>query len=192
MKKLTRADIRGPVLYAGFRDDLRRRIIDLKKRRRVSVGPSVTLVFENRATVIFQIEEMCRAENLTTPEAIDAEIAVYNAILPDAGQVAATLFVEITDEAQVKQTLDELVGLQHHVWLEVGEERLPALFDAEQFAADKLAAVQYLRFALTPTAQATLRQPGGRALLRIDHPNYHYETALSEATRSELVHDLGD
>ena len=190
MKKLSRADIRGPVLYAGFRDDLRRNIIALKKRRRVSVGPSVTLVFENRATVIFQIEEMCRAENISAPEGIQGELDVYNAILPDSGELGATLFVEINDEALVKKTLDELVGLQHHVWLEVGEERLAARFDLEQFNADKLAAVQYLRFPVPPSAQATMRTLGARLVLRIDHPNYHFETGLAEATRAELVNDL--
>lgn len=190
MKKLTRADIRGPVLYAGFRDDLRRRVIDIKKLRRIGVGPSVTLVFENRATVIFQVEEMCRAENLTTPEAIQAEIDTYNAILPDPGQLAATLFIEINDEELIKQTLEQLVGLQEHVWLEIGETRCKAVFDAEQFKTDKLAAVQYLRFPIPAEAQAVLRTPNARVELRIDHPHYHYETPITEASRVELVHDL--
>lgn len=190
MKKLTRADIRGPALYAGFRDDLRKRVIEIKKKRRIGVGPSVTLVFENRATVIFQIEEMLRAENITTPEGTQGELDVYNQILPDAGQLAATLFIEINDEELIKKTLDQLVGLQQHVWLEVGEHRVGATFDAEQFASDKLAAVQYLRFPLPPEAQATLREPNARVVLRIDHPHYFYETTIAETSRAELVHDL--
>ncbi len=190
MKKLTRADIRGPALYAGFRDDLRKHVIALKKKRRVAVGPAITVLFENRATVISQIEEMCRAENLTTPEQIQGELDVYNQLLPDAGELGATLFVEINDEALIKSTLDQLVGLDQHVWIEIGDERLPARFDLGQYATDKLAAVQYLRFPLSPTAQAALREPGARALVRIDHPHYHYETALAEETRVELVNDL--
>src|SRR5262245_38886427 len=148
MRKLTRADIRGPKLYEGFRDDLRKRVIALKRVRRVSVGPLVSLVFENRMTMISQIEEMCRAEQISEPDRIQAEIDVYNQMLPDEAQLAATLLVEITDESQIQSTLERLVGLQDHVWLIVGGERIRAEFDPQQFAADRLAAVQYLRFSL--------------------------------------------
>ena len=129
---------------------MRKRVIEIKRVRRVSVGPQVTIVFENRATMIFQIEEMCRAESISTPDKIQEEIDIYNKILPDAGQLGATLLVEITDEAQIATTLERLVGLQEHVWLVVGGERIKAEFDPDQFQADKLAAVQYLKFTLSP------------------------------------------
>jgi hypothetical protein len=190
MKKLTRADIRGPKIYAAMRDDLRKRIIELKRARRVSVGPQVTMVFENRATMIFQIEEMCRAESISEPAKIQEEIDVYNKILPDEGQLGATLLVEITDEAQIATTLERLVGLQDHVWLIVGGERVKAEFDAEQFAADKLAAVQYLKFTLPAAARAALAEAGTAVALAIDHPNYRYEAHLSEASRASLAEDL--
>jgi hypothetical protein len=190
MEKITRADIRGPRLYAAARQDLRRQIIELKKRRRVSVGDCVTLVFENRATVIFQIEEMCRAEGLDAPDKIQEEIEVYNRLLPDAGELAATLMIEITDEADVEHVLERLVGLQEHVWLVVGGTRVKASFDGEQFEADRLAAVQYLRFPLGRAAEAALREPGTAVALAIDHPNYRHEARLDEATRAELARDL--
>src|SRR6476469_8340202 len=117
MRKLTRADIRGPQLYAAIRDDLRKRVIELKRARRVAVGPQVTLVFENRATMIFQIEEMCRAEQIHEPHKIQEELDIYNAILGDDGQLGATLLIEITDEADIPKTLERLIGLQEHVWL---------------------------------------------------------------------------
>jgi len=191
MHKLTSKDVRGPRLYEGFRDDLRKRVIDLKKRRRFSVGPLVTLVFENRTTVIFQVEEMCRAEGITAPEKIADEIAVYNQILPDDGEVAATLFVELTDMSALQSTLDSLVGLQDHVWLDVGGHAVRAAFDPEQFAADKLAAVQYLRFPIDAAAQAALRDSGTPVVLRIDHPSYRHSVELGEIGRQELVADLG-
>ena len=190
MKKLTRADIRGPQLYAAIRDDLRKRVIELKRVRRVSVGPQVTIVFENRATMIFQIEEMCRAESLSAPEKIQEEIDVYNAILPDEGQLAATLLIEITDEGEIGHTLEKLVGLQDHVWLIIGGERVKAEFDAEQFAADKLAAVQYLKISLGPTARAALTTAGTAVAVAIDHPNYRHEARLGEASRASLAEDL--
>src|SRR6185437_2155142 len=99
MDKLTLTDIRKPVEYAGLRDALRRRVIELKRPRRISVGPQVTLLFENRDTMLFQVEEMCRAEGLSADEQIQQELDIYNAILPDAGQLAATLFIEMQTEA---------------------------------------------------------------------------------------------
>jgi hypothetical protein len=190
MEKLTRADIRGPKLYAAIRDDLRKRVIELKRVRRVSVGPQVTLVFENRATMIFQIEEMCRAEQIDEPDKIQAEIDIYNKVLPDAGQLAATLLIEITDEKEIETTLQRLVGLQDHVWLVVGGERVRAEFDPDQFDADRLAAVQYLKFSITGAAEKALRSEGTALALAVDHPNYRHEAHLDEAARRSLAADL--
>ena len=190
MRKLTRADIRGPKLYAAIRDDLRKRVIEVKRVRRVSVGPQVTVVFENRTTMIFQIEEMCRAEQISEPDKIQDEIDTYNKILPDAGQLGATLFIEITDETQIASTLQKLLGLQDHVWLVVGGERVRAEFDPEQFASDKLAAVQYLKFTLPEAAQQALRGDGTALAVAIDHPSYRHEARLSEETRRSLAGDL--
>ena len=190
MRKLTRADIRGPKLYEAIRDDLRKRVIELKRVRRVSVGPQLTIVFENRATMIFQVEEMCRAESISEPDKIQEEIDTYNKILPDEGQLGATLLVEITDEAQIATTLERLVGLQDHVWLVVGGERMKAEFDPEQFQTDKLAAVQYLKFTLTAEAQKALATPGTAVALAIDHPKYRHEARLGEASRESLAQDL--
>jgi hypothetical protein len=190
MRKLTRADIRGPKLYEAIRDDLRQRVIAIKRVRRVSVGPEVTLVFENRATMIFQVEEMCRAEQIREPDKIQEEIDVYNRILPDAGQLAATLLIEITDESQIERTLERLVGLQDHVWLIVGGERVRAEFDPEQFATDRLAAVQYLRFTLSAEAQKALRTEGTAVGIAVDHPSYRHEAHLGEGSRASLAEDL--
>jgi hypothetical protein len=190
MQKLTRADIRGPRLYAAIRDDLRKRVIELKRVRRVSVGPQVTLVFENRATMIFQIEEMCRAEQIAEPDKIQDEIDIYNKVLPDTGQLAATLLIEITDEKEIEPTLARLVGLQDHVWLVVGGERVRAEFDPEQFASDRLAAVQYLKFTLGAAADKALRTEGTALALAVDHPNYRHEARLDDEARRSLAADL--
>jgi uncharacterized protein DUF3501 len=190
MNKLTRADIRGPKVYAAIRDDLRKRVIEMKRVRRVSVGPQITIVFENRATMIFQVEEMCRAESISEPAKIQDELDVYNKILPDDGQLGATLLVEITEEAQIATTLERLVGLQEHVWLVVGGERIKGEFDPEQFKSDKLAAVQYLKFSLSPSARAALKTAGTAVALAIDHPSYRYEARLGEPSRESLASDL--
>ena len=190
MKKLVRADILGPERWAAVRDERRRAVIELKKHRRVSIGPQVSLVFENRETMRVQVEEMCRAEGLTSDEKIQDELDVYNAVLPDDGQLGATLFVEMQSEASMARTLERLVGLQEHVWLVVGGHRVKAAFDPDQFKADKLAAVQYLKFPLTPEAAEALRAPGTAVALAVDHPNYRHSAQLDDAQRAELAADL--
>ena len=190
MDKLTLKDVRDPRGYAPVRDEERRRVIEIKRARRVSVGPTVTLLFENRETMRFQVEEMCRAEGLDEPAKIQTELDVYNAILPDEGELAATLFIELTSEAQMTRLLDRLVGLQEHVWLVVGGSRIKATFDPEQFAEDKLAAVQYLKFPLDDEALAALREPGTAVAVAIDHPNYRHQATLDETARRSLAADL--
>jgi hypothetical protein len=190
MKKLQRTDILGPKAWAAVRDEQRRAVIELKKRRRVSIGPQVSLVFENRETMRVQVEEMCRAENLTTDDKIQEELDVYNQVLPDDGQLAATLFVEMVSEAQMARTLERLVGLQEHVWLVVAGHRVKATFDPEQFKADKLAAVQYLRFPIPVEVAAAFRTPGSAVAVAIDHPNYRHSAGLDEEQRAELAADL--
>jgi len=190
MKKLTRKDILGPSAYERVRDERRRRVIELKRRRRVAVGPTVSLVFENRETMASQIEEMCRAEKLVEDRQIQEEIDVYNAVLPDDGQLAATLFIEVASEAAVAPTLNRLVGMQEHVWLVVGGSRCKATFDPEQFSQDKVAAVQYLKFPLGDAEQQALRRPGTAVAVAIDHPGYRHQATLDDDSRAELARDL--
>jgi Protein of unknown function (DUF3501) len=190
LKKLTRQDILGPRRYAEVRDAMRAQTIERKRRRRVHVGPQVTLVFENRETMRFQIEEMCRVEGIEDDARIQDEIDVYNKVLPGDGQLAATLFIEVASEAQVARTLERLVGLQDHVWLVVGGHRVRATFDSEQFANDKLAAVQYLKFPLGAEEQAALRAAGTAVAIAIDHAHYRHQAGLDDDQRIELANDL--
>lgn len=190
MKKLVLEDILGPEKYEPARDEMRRAIIELKKRRRVSIGPQVSIVFENRETMRFQVEEMCRAEGISDPSKIQHELDTYNAILPEDGALGATLFIEVQSDAALRNTLETLVGLQNHVWLVVGGSRVRAAFDEAQFTTDKLAAVQYLEFPLDEEAQAALAKPGTDVRVAIDHPAYAHEARLDERARAELATDL--
>ncbi|HEY5250934.1 MAG TPA: DUF3501 family protein, partial [Acidimicrobiales bacterium] len=96
-------DIEDLRTYERGRDEFRRSIIELKKRRRVTLGPFMTLVFENRETVRFQIQEMARVERMATDEQVQGELDVYNALLPSAGELSATMFIELTDEASLRE-----------------------------------------------------------------------------------------
>ena len=102
MRRVGLDDLTGPGRYAATRDENRRRIIEIKKHRRVSVGDRVTLVFENRHTLIFQIEEILRAESLTSEEQIAAEIEVYRPLMPTESSLSATLFLEVPADADAR------------------------------------------------------------------------------------------
>jgi len=95
--KLTVADIADVRAYERERAEFRARIIELKRRRRVHIGPIVTLLFENRDTIQFQVQEMARAERLHSDEQIQTELDIYNPLIPSPGELSATLFIELTD-----------------------------------------------------------------------------------------------
>ncbi|MBL8039254.1 MAG: DUF3501 family protein, partial [Nitrospira sp.] len=113
MQALTSADLIPYEEYERQRETFRANIIALKQRRRISIGPWMTLVFENRRTLQFQVQEMVRVERIFDPAKVQDELDVYNAILPAPGELSATLLIEITDEANVKERLDEFMGLDH-------------------------------------------------------------------------------
>ena len=192
MRPLTRADIRGPALYAGFRDDLRKRVIEHKRDRRIIVGDRVSLVFEDRTTLIFQIEEILRVENIVEPAKIDAEIAVYNELLPTADSLSATLFLELPPDADARVELGRLVGLDEHVVLHIGPHPVRAGFEAGRSEGDRISAVQYTRYPLDEAARAALLTAGTPLALEIDHPNYRHRIALGEATRASLARDVAE
>lgn len=189
VRPITRRDIKGPALYGPIRDDYRRRVIEIKRARRVLIGDRVSLVFENRHTLQVQIEEICRVENLTRDEQIEAEIAVYNEIMPTDSSLSATLFIELPPEADAYIALRDLVGLDEHVVLHLGPHAIRAAFEPGRSTEDKISAVQYLRFPLSPEARAALATPGTPLAVEIDHPNYRHRVACPEATRTSLAAD---
>ncbi len=190
MRKIIRSDVRGPRLYAGFREDLRKRAIDVKRARRIEVGPIVTLLFENRTTVLFQIEEMLRVEQIEDEVGTQHEIDTYNDLVPDPGELSASLFVGVTETAQIRPTLNRLVGIDEHVHLVIGETSIRATFETGRQEEERISAVQYIRFRLPEAAQAALCKPGTPVRLRIDHPAYQHTTALEDTSRAALAQDL--
>ncbi|MHB1487297.1 MAG: DUF3501 family protein, partial [Acidimicrobiales bacterium] len=105
-------DLRG---YERHRDEFLAEVMAIKARRRLSVGPVVTLVFENRETMLFQVQEMARAERIMTDEGIQAELDIYNPLIPEPGTLSATLFIELTSPDEMKHWLPRLVGIERSV-----------------------------------------------------------------------------
>ena len=177
--------------YELERTDFRRRVIELKGRRRVALGPLMTLVFENRDTVRFQIQEMLRAERIVQPDKVRHEVDVYNELLPRPGEIAATLFIEITEPDRVQGILDGFVGLDEpgRLVLAVGTGRFPALFAPGQSREDRISAVHYIRFALGEAGRSALAG-GAESALEVAQGDYRARQVLSPETVAELLADL--
>jgi hypothetical protein len=189
VRPITRRDIKGPALYGPIRDDYRARVIALKRPRRVLIGDRVSLVFENRFTLTLQIEEMCRAEGLTRDDQIEAEIEVYNEMMPTADSLSATLFIELPPDADARGELDKLIGLDEHVVLHVGPHAIRAQFEPGRATADRISAVQYTRYPLTPEARQALMTPATKIAVEIDHPGYRHRVECPEEFRASLAND---
>lgn len=194
VQPLVLADIADLRAYERVREEYRRRVIELKRRRRVSLGPVITLVFENAETVRFQVQEMARAEKITTDEGIGAELDVYNRLLPGNGELSATLFIELTSDTELRDWLPRLVGIERAVGIELSSGEVVLSKPEEAHAAaltrdEVTAAVHYVRFAFSDAQVEALA--GSEAALVARHPEYEARTPL-EATRAELVADLRD
>lgn len=192
MNLLTPQDILSAPQYEENRADIRQRIITLKKRRRISVGELVTLVFENRETLLFQIQEMIRIERIFDPGKIQEECNVYNALLPDRDELSATLFIEITDSEKIQSLLDSFQNIDqaNTVGLKVGDTSVFANFEAGHSKEDKISAVHFVRFSTTPTFRELLAQYEVPAFLTILHPQYRTEAPVSQELRQEWLKDL--
>jgi hypothetical protein len=191
MKLLTHADILDKAAYAQARDDFRRRIMVLKEKRRVLVGDHVVFHFENRDTMHYQVQEMLRAEeSWLRPGALDEELAAYNPIIPQHGELSATMMIEYVTAAERAVKLPEFVRIDQHVWLQIGDTPpVAATFDRGQIDEHKVSSVQYVKFALTDEQGRQLAADGTVVRIVIDHPAYMAQAVLSEETRKALAHD---
>jgi hypothetical protein len=190
VKPLSAPELLDLVAYEKARGRYLPRVIEYKRARRVPVGDELTFVFESRETVRFQVQEMLRAERTVDDAGIQDELDVYNELIPRDGELSATLMIEIEDAAQVRSVLDRLIGIDEHVWLDVGDASVRARFDPKQFQQDRIAAVQFVRFPLGPALAARFRDPSVRARLRVDHPRLKAEAELRGEVHAALARDL--
>jgi Protein of unknown function (DUF3501) len=190
MKKVIASDVLPNEEYLKVRDVRRKEIIALKNRRRISVGPRLTFTFENRNTVIYQIQEMMRVENIKDPPKIQNEIDVYNDLIPDPNCLSATLFIEISDNGQIRDILDSMQGLDAKdiVYLRVGGETIAAEFEPGHSKEDRISAVHYVRFRLSVDQAQRFRD--SQVEIHVQHPNYRVSAALTSDQKKELAKDL--
>ncbi len=189
MKPLTLGDIESITEYDRERREARQRIIALKKIRRVRLGPRVALVFENRDTMWFQIQEMCRIEHIVDPALVQREIDVYNDLLPAGLAIGATLLIELVQEDDMPTVLRELSGLEETVWLTFGGHELLAEAELGRSTDEKTSSVHYLTFRFTPETRDALAEAVS-VQLSLRHDNYRYTAPLSRETVVSLMRDL--
>lgn len=176
--------------YERQRETLRPRAIAARSVRRVALGPNATVAFENRETVAYQIQEMLRAERIAKEAEVQHEIDTYSDLLPSSDELSATVMFEFPSPDTRALRLHELVGFEEHLKLDVeGAGLAQAYFDRRQLDADRISAVQFVRFPLND-AQRTALAAGVRVTLLADHPRYVHAAALKPETTRALAGDL--
>lgn len=192
MNKVVMAELKDIAQYEKVRTDFRRQIIELKKQRRVPVGPRVTFVFENHDTMLFQIQEMVRAERLVEDAAIQHEIDTYNQLLPEHNELAATMLIELPNAGSIREEITKFLGVNTGacIYVQLGDDQLPGVFEAGQSDDQRISAVQYVRFSFSDAQREAFRTGARPAKLVIHHPNYQHETVIDGAVREELARDF--
>jgi hypothetical protein len=193
MDKLTPRDLYTLEDYARHRAEFRARVMEHKQHRRLQLGPHLTLCFEDRLTMQYQVQEMLRAERIFEESEIRGELEAYNPLIPDGSNWKATLLIEYPDPAERRAALEKLVGIERAVWIRVASlppVRAIADEDLERATETKTSAVHFLRFELTPAMIGSLKD-GAAVAAGVDHPAYAYRLDnVPEVLRESLIADL--
>ena len=193
MQKLARQDLITLEQYSIERPRLRAEIIAHKQLRTVQVGPNMTWLFEDRATIRYQVLEMLRVERIFEAAGIQDELDAYNPLIPSGTNWKATLLLEFPEPAARQIALSKLIGVEDRCWVRVSEmERVFAIADEdlERENAEKTSAVHFLRFELSPSMIEAAKS-GGSLSVGVDHENYRHSIApLPAPVRDALLLDL--
>lgn len=192
MKKITMEEILPLADYERVRGRLRPLFIHEKERRRLHLGSHLTFIFENAQTSWYQIEEMIRTEKMTERAAIQHEIDTYNELIPGPGELAATLLIEYADADERDAALARLSGLERHLWLKIGSQKIAARFDDRQKSDERISAVQFVRFTLQGIDAAMFLEQAGRGEVSVeaDHPSLAARGVVGGLLAASLAEDL--
>ena len=194
-RKLVLSDILEQRAYERIRETRRAEVIELKRRRRIALGTIVTVMFENRATMQSQIQEMLRVERVVSDEGVLEELKAYNPLIPEAGQLCATVFIELVTDDQMREWLTKLVDIEKSIVIKLANgEVVKYIVDeanAEQLTRETVtAAVHYIRFEFTP--QQVEEFAKGDVQIVSTLSNYLEVVQLADFTVAELLTDLRD
>jgi len=191
-RQLTQQDFLSSAEYAAIRRDQRRRITQIKRQRRLEVGPFATFYFENYETMWHQVQEMLHIEKGGEAQ-IEDELAAYNPLIPQGAELVATVMFEIDDPARRASVLARLGGIENHIFLEVAGERIRGEADPTRENTSpegKASSVQFVRFDFTKDQIARFKTPGAQVIAGFDHPNYGHMAVVPEPVRAALASDF--
>lgn len=191
-RQVTRADILPMSEYGAIRKEQRRKITEIKKARRIEVGPYSTFYFESYDTMWHQIHEMLFVEKGGEAQ-IQDELDAYNPLIPQGDELIATVMFEVPDPARRTAVLHQVGGIENHMILIVGGETVRGEPDAERENTSehgKASSVQFVRFTLTPAQKTAFKTPSTPVMLGFDHPRYGHLAAMPAAIRDALAQDL--
>lgn len=191
-RRITSADILPAADYAMRRKELRAGRIAAKHARTIHVGPHVTILFENYASMWLQVQEMLHIEKGGAEQLAD-ELAAYNPMIPQGSELTATMMIEVEDAVQRARLLARLGHIEDHVALRVGGERIAAAPEGDvdrTNAVGKASAVHFFHFPFTPAQIAAFRDFGTEVMVEVAHPNYGHIAIMPQAMREELAKDF--
>lgn len=194
MQKIRRADVKDLVQYERIRDTFRRQVIALKRVRRVPVGEYLTFVFEDRDTVLFQIQEMIRTERMVDEGKILEEIAIDNELIPGERELSATLFIEVDEPGRIREVLDRFQGIDREktVYFRIaGTFIVHGIFEGGRSKEDKISAVHYVKFPFSERARDAFLDAQVPVELVVDHPRCTERMVIEGEVRRSLSADLG-
>ncbi len=193
MQKLNRDDLLSLEQYSEARDAFRSKVMGHKRDRRIDLGTNAALYFEDRLTIAYQVQEMLRIERIFEVEGINAELDAYNPLVPDGSNWKATFMVEFPDEDERRAMLQQLIGVEDRVYVQInGHERIYSIADEdlERSNEQKTSAVHFLRFELRGDQIASLKN-GATLAAGIDHDRYNFEVSpVADNIRQSLLADL--
>ena len=191
--QLTRQDLLSLEQYSAERDAFRERVMAHKKNRRLPLGEHLSLYFEDKLTMQYQIQEVLKAEKVFDAEGIEEELAAYNPLIPNGSNWKVTLMVEYKDAEERAQALTQLIGIERKTWLQVaGFDKIYAIAneDLERETDAKTSAVHFLRYELSDEMITAAKQ-GVNISAGVEHENYtHEQIPVAENFRGSLIADL--
>jgi Protein of unknown function (DUF3501) len=191
VKPITALEVLPVTVYDRVRPLLRPLFITEKARRRLAVGPHLTLLFENRQTVWYQIHEILRTERVFEDAAVNHEIENYNQLIPRPGELFATLLIEHADPVERDAALARLVGLERHLWMVLDGRRVGARFNERQMSADQISAVQFIAFALGADGERFGELAAAdKVAIEVDHPYLTARAPITSPLTMALAADL--
>ena len=193
MEKLNKSDLFSLEEYSINRDSFRKKVLEEKQHRKVYIGEHVVLLFENKNTIQYQIQEMLRIEKIFDAEGIQEELDAYNPLIPDGSNLKAVMLIEYPDVEERKEKLKILKGIEKKIWIKVGSHnKIFAIADEDLEREDetKTSAVHYLRYEFS-VSMITDWKNGSSIVMGIDHENYQSsETIISSDISSSLSGDF--